>query len=395
MGTPFFVLSGGLAAWGKGLPSASRLRAGHVPPAPPACGPTPCPPWAAAGPPPAPSSPCRSGRGNVAAKAGPLRAPARSSWPPAVARGHPSAMQGQAPAGRAAGPALHCSSPVPVAAQVLRGGPAPTSGGFGAVRPSGPVGGAPASLASPATPAAQAVPRGSAYALAARRSGPGPLAGGAAPPAEPGPRLRAAAAALAPAGGRNLDRRAHWRRKRRLPRASRAAGRRERRLRAGVPAVAPAGKAKASPAQGGKPPTSGGLACQCPGQRWANVAGVPPCAGLPPLLILVNGGAFYVCCCLSCLSCWPGLVAGLPSWWCLWLVAVPVCPVALALCSGGGFCLSAGGFCLSAGGFSSRHLLACWCFCRSAGRRSLRVTAPPWVLSLAGGGPALGAVPCR
>ena len=35
MGTPFFVLSGGLAAWGKGLPSASRLRAGHVPPPPP------------------------------------------------------------------------------------------------------------------------------------------------------------------------------------------------------------------------------------------------------------------------------------------------------------------------------------------------------------------------
>ena len=110
-----------------------------------------------------------------------------SSWPPAVARGHPSAMQGQAPVGRAKGPALHCSSPAPVAAQVLRGGPAPTRGGFGAVRPSGPVGGAPASLASPATPTAQAVPRGSAYALAARRSGPGPLAGGAAPPPSRGP----------------------------------------------------------------------------------------------------------------------------------------------------------------------------------------------------------------
>ena len=39
MGTPSFVLSGGIAAWGKGLPSASRLRAGHVPPAPAACGP--------------------------------------------------------------------------------------------------------------------------------------------------------------------------------------------------------------------------------------------------------------------------------------------------------------------------------------------------------------------
>ena len=96
-------------------------------------------------------------------------------------------MKGQAPAGRAKGPALHCSSPAPVAAQVLRGGPAPTRGGFGAVRPSGPVGGAPASLASPATPTAQAVPLGSAYALAARRSGPGPLAGGAAPQPSRGP----------------------------------------------------------------------------------------------------------------------------------------------------------------------------------------------------------------
>lgn len=89
MGTPFFVLSGGLAAWGKGLPSASRLRAGHVPPAPPACGPTPCPPCAAAVPPPAPSSPCRSGRGNVAAKAAPAarpgqvgRQPLRGGTPP-------------------------------------------------------------------------------------------------------------------------------------------------------------------------------------------------------------------------------------------------------------------------------------------------------------------------
>ena len=51
--------------------------------------------------------PAGAGRGNVAAKAGPLRAPARSSWPPAVARGHPSAMQGQAPTGPlAAGLAL-------------------------------------------------------------------------------------------------------------------------------------------------------------------------------------------------------------------------------------------------------------------------------------------------
>ena len=162
-------------------------------------------------------------------------------------------------------------------------------------------------------------------------------------------------------------------------------------------------------------PPAGGSAGRCPGRQGQ---GKPragrqaahrrgPCLPVPrpamgkrggcpalwrvsrPLFILGFRWCCYVCCCLSCLSCWPGLVAGLPSWWCLWLVAVPVCSVALALCSGGGFCLSAGG------GFSSRHLLACWCVCRSAGRRSLRVTAPPWVLSLAGGGPALGAVPCR
>lgn len=97
------------------------------------------------------------------------------------------------------------------------------------------------------------------------------------------------------------------------------------------------------------------------------MAGVPPCAGLPPLLILVNGGAFYVCCCLSCVWLRSRLVAGLPVWWCLWLVSCPACPVSLAVCSGGGVCLSAGG------GFCPRHLLACWCFCWSAGCCPLRV----------------------
>lgn len=182
-------------------------------------------------------------------------------------------------------------------------------------------------------PCRAALPTHSPPGVAAR----GPSLGVPPPPAEPGPRLRAAAAALAPAGGRNLDRRAHWRRKRRLPRASRAAGRRERRLRAGVPAVAPAGKAKASPAQGGKPPTGGGLACQCPGQRWANVAGVPPCAGLPPLLILVNGGAvmFAVACRVSpagrvwWLVCRPGGVFG----WSLSRSARSLWPSALAAAS--------------------------------------------------------------
>lgn len=241
MGTPSFVLSGGIAAWGKGLPSASRLRAGHVPPAPAACGPltlpTLCGGGAAARPAclPPPARPACGSPGNVAA--GRRLRRLRPSQPPAVARGHPVRPQGQAPAGPLRGP---CPRPAPRRLRRWCSGAArpPRCGGCGAVRPSGPVGGAPASLASPATPAAQAVPRGSAYALAARRSGPSGLAlrGSArsrlAAPQALAP-LRAASSlpacagrsARAAAAGRNLDRRAHWRRKRRLPAHSRAAGR--------------------------------------------------------------------------------------------------------------------------------------------------------------------------
>ena len=216
MGTPSFVLSGGLAAWGRGLPSVSRLRAGRVPPAPAACGPLPCPPCAAAVPPPA--RPACGSPGNVAAKAGQAR-------PGQVGRlrcsGAPFRAARPSPFGaRFARP---CPAPPPRRSRRRCSGAArpPRCGGCGAVRPSGPVGGAPASLASPATPAAQAGPRGSAYALAARRSGAAALAASS---GQAGP--RPAACGLAPAGARNLVRRAHWRRKRRLPRASRAAGRR-------------------------------------------------------------------------------------------------------------------------------------------------------------------------
>ena len=330
---------------------------------------------------PPPARPACGSPGNVAA--GRRLRRLRPSQPPAVARGHPVRPQGQAPAGPLRGP---CPRPAPRRLRRWCSGAArpPRCGGCGAVRPSGPGGGAPASLASPATPAAQAVPRGSAYALAARHSGPSGLAlrGSAhsrlAAPQALAP-LRAAGSlpacagrsARAAAAGRNLDRRAHWRRKRRLPAHSRAAGRGERRLRAGVPAVSPAGKAKASPAQGGKPPTSGGLACRCPGQRGQNVAGVPPSGGFPPLSHSGKRWCFYVCCCLSYLCFWPGLVAGLPVWRCVWLVAVPACSVALALCSGGGFCLSAGG------GICAGLFLACWCAGRSAGGGAVQIKKAP------------------
>lgn len=272
----------------------------------------------------------------------------------------------------------------------------PRCGGCGAVRPSGPVGGASASLASPATPAAQAVPRGSAYALAARRSGPAGLALAhqwAAPsrPAGARPPLRAASSlpacagrsARAAAAGRNLDRRAHWRRKRRLPRASRAAGRRGTPPAGGSAGRFPGRQGQGKPRAGRqKPPTSGGLACRCPGQRGQNVAGVPPSGGFPPLSHSGKRWCCYVCCCLSYLCFWPGLVAGLPVWWCLWLVAVPVCSVALALCSGGGFCLSV------CGGICAGLFLACWCAGRSAGGGSVQIKIPHRVTSPVGDFPA-------
>lgn len=90
----------------------------------------PCPPWAAWAP---PAPPACGGRGYVAAgrRLRRLRSrPCGACQPPAVARGHPSAKQGQAPAGRACGAALLCSSPAPVAASVLRRGPAPTLWGL-------------------------------------------------------------------------------------------------------------------------------------------------------------------------------------------------------------------------------------------------------------------------
>lgn len=110
-------------------------------------------------------------------------------------------------------------------------------------------------------------------------------------------------------------------------------------------------------------------------RQWANVAGVPPSGGFPPLSHSGKRWCFYVCCCLSYLCFWPGLVAGLPVWWCLWLVAVPACSVALALCSGGGFCLSV------CGGICAGLFLACWCAGRSAGGGAVQIKIPHRVTS--------------
>lgn len=172
VGTPSFVLSGGIAARGKGLPSVSRLRAGRVPPAPAACGPLTLPTLCGGGAAARPASPCGSVREmwrprprlrRVLVKLAASRcagAPLRKARPRQAACGGP------------------CFAPPPRRLRRWCSGAArpPRCGGCGAVRPSGPVGGTSASLASPATPTAQAVPRGSAYALAARRSGPAGLA---------------------------------------------------------------------------------------------------------------------------------------------------------------------------------------------------------------------------
>lgn len=102
------------ALWAR--PSRPQRPAGRYP----------CPPWAAWAP---PAPPACGGRGVVAAgrRLRRLRSrPCGACQPPAVARGHLPAPQGQAPFGGALRAALPRSSPSPVAASVLRRGPAPT-----------------------------------------------------------------------------------------------------------------------------------------------------------------------------------------------------------------------------------------------------------------------------
>ena len=120
--------------------------------------------------------PAGSGRGNVAA--GRRLRRLRPSQPPAVARATRARRKAKPASGPLRGPCPG-HSPRSVAAQVLRGGPAPTRGGFGAVRPSGP----------------------------ARRAGVaarGPSLG-VPPPSRAGAPAAGCCAALAPAGGRNLN----------------------------------------------------------------------------------------------------------------------------------------------------------------------------------------------
>ena len=115
------------AGW-WGLPSAPS---GRVPPAPSGLrAATPARPGRLGRRPPRPPAAVGVMWRLVAACGGSGLRPCGACQPPAVARGYPSAKQGQAPAGRACGAALLCSSPAPVAASVLRRGPAPTLWGL-------------------------------------------------------------------------------------------------------------------------------------------------------------------------------------------------------------------------------------------------------------------------
>lgn len=369
MGTPFlFSLAG--SSLGKGAP----VRV------PPAGGPRPTRPSGLR----ADTLPTLSG-GCAAAR--PVKPPAGSS------RGNVRPKAGQARPGQVGPQPLHGGTPPQCKAKPLRGGPkarpciAPPpcrlrrrcSGAarpprVGAVGPSAP----PARSAAlrPALPARPRLRRRPCRSALPTHSPPGVAARGPSlgvpPPSRAGAPAAGCCCSPCPCGGPQSTRRPLGPRKRGLCPLCGRLGRGERRLRAGVPPGSPAGKAKASPAQGGKPPTGGGLACQRTGQRGQLWRVSRPLAGLPPAFHsgVLGGASCVVCCRLSCVWLWSCLVAGLPSWWCLWLVAVPVCQVGLAVLSGGGFCLSAGGGVPWA-------FLACWCCCRSAGSGALQIKSPP------------------
>lgn len=143
MGTPSFVLSGGQRPGKRGSrpwPGAP----GRVPPAPAACGPLTLPTLCGGGAAARPACLRQSG------KCGGWSPPAAAQAKPAASRcaGPPSPAARPSPCG-AASRALPPASPAPVAALVLRGGPAPTM--WGAVGPSAPP--ARAAALRPALPA--------------------------------------------------------------------------------------------------------------------------------------------------------------------------------------------------------------------------------------------------
>ena len=285
---------------------------GRVPPAPPACGPTPCPPCAAAVPPPAPSRPCR---------------PCRVMWRP---RPRLSARPGQVGRLRCSGAPFRAARPSPQAGRFAGlapllplagcgvGAPArPGPHGVGAVGPSAPPARAaalrpalparprlrrrPCRAALPAhSPHGVAAPRGSCFGAPPARTKP-PL--GRSPPCGRLAHCAACAACSARAvrGPQSIPPRALAAQ---APpsRASRAAGRRERRLRAGCRPVSRPARPRQAPCRPGQPGHDQRPCLPVSRAAWETVAGVPACAGSPPAFhsgVLVVFVLVAVCCRVS------------------------------------------------------------------------------------------------
>jgi hypothetical protein len=179
----------------------------------------------------------------------------------------------------------------------------PLCGGCGAVRPSGPVGGASAPALASATPAARPRYGRPACALAARRSGRRPSRRFS-PPSRGGglrgTRLRPLSGALpkpcpSPLRGRNLDRRAHWRRQAPpSPRFARGGARGYAACGRDCRPVNRPARPRQAPRRRAEPATFGGLACRYPGRREGLRRVSRPVAGHPPISQPCRG-------CLLCL----------------------------------------------------------------------------------------------
>ena len=361
---------------GIGAPVRVPPAAGHVPPAPPACGPTPCPPCAAAVPPPAPSSPCRSGRGKVAAKAAPAarpgqvgRQPLRGGTPPQCKakplRGGPKARPCIAPPPRRS--RRRCSG---AARPPLMGalGPSAPPARSAALRPA-----LPARPRLRRRPCRSALPTHSPPGVAAR----GPSLG-VPPPSRAGAPAAGCCCSPCPCGGPQF----------RPPRA--------------LAAQAPPSRAFARGGARGTPP-AGGSAGRCPGRQGqgkpragrqaAHKRG--PCLPVPRPAMGKRGGCPALC--------GPPAPSHSGKRWCFSCLLLLV--VSLLLAGSGGWSVvlvvSLAGCCPGLPGRSGplhwrRLLPVSW--------RRLQLPAPSGLLVLlsvgwrscgAGNSRTLGAVPCR
>lgn len=379
MGTPSFVLSGGLAAWGKGLPSVSRLRAGRVPPAPAACGPLTLPTLCGGGAAARPvQPPAGSGRGNVAAKAAPAARPGQVGRQPLRGGTPPQCKAKPLRGGPKARP---CIAPPPPRRLRRRCSGAARPPLVGALGPSAP----PARSAAlrPALPARPRLRRRPCRSALPTHSPPGVAARGPSlgvpPPSRAGAPAAGCYCSPCPCGGAQF----------RPPRA--------------LAAQAPPSRAFARGGARGTPP-AGGSAGRCPGRQGQ---GKPragrqaahrrgPCLPVPRPAMGKRGG---------CPALWrvsrPLLILGFR--WCLSCRMLSLV-VSLLLAGSGGWSavlvVSLAGRCPGLPGRSGpllwRRLLPVSWRRRALGLSGLLVLlSVGWLLFGAGNGPALGAVPCR